>query len=56
MTRATKTAKSKAKGERSEEFERFENLTKALVFVPKSEIRAEAEKHEKAKKKVRRSA
>ena len=43
----------KPKGERSE-YERFEALTKALVSVPKAELLAE--KHEKAKKKVRRSA
>lgn len=35
--------------ETSENYERFEALTKALVNVPKTEIQAEAEKHENAK-------
>ena len=51
-----RTMKSDRPTERSEDYESFEALTKALVAVPKAEIQAEAEKHEKAKKKVRRSA
>ena len=54
MSRAKKPAKPKS--ERSDDYERFEALAKTLVAVPKAEILAEAEKHEKAKKKVRRSA
>ena len=41
----------KPKGERSE-YERFEALTKALVVVPKSEIRAEAEKAKRRRSAV----
>ena len=56
MTRATKPAKSRSEGDRSEEdYERFETLTKALIAVPKAEIQAEAEKHKKTEK-ARRSA
>lgn len=35
--------------EKSEEYQRFEALTKALIVVPKSEIRREAEEYEQAK-------
>ena len=55
MTRATKPAKSRSEGDRSGDYERFETLTKALIAVPKTEIQAEAEQHEKAKT-IRRSA
>ena len=43
------TAKPKLEGSRSGDYDRFEALAKALVAVPKTEIQAEAEKHEKAK-------
>ena len=56
MTPARKPATSRSEGDRSEgNYERFETLTKALIAVPKTEIQAEAEKHEKAKT-IRRSA
>ena len=47
MSRAKKPAKSEPK--RSDDYERFEALTRALVAVPKAEIQVEADKHEKAK-------
>ena len=49
MTAAKKVANLEDEGERSEDYERFESLTKALVAVPKSEIRREAEEYEQAK-------
>jgi len=54
MSRAKRPIKSDSA--ESEDYERFEALAKALVSVPKAEILAEAEKHEKAKKKACRTA
>lgn len=44
--------------ERSEEYQRFEALTKALIAVPRTEIAAAAkkEKQKKARAKARRPA
>ena len=47
--RPTKADDSKSESERSEAYERFESLIKALVAVPKSEIQREAEEYEQAK-------
>ena len=42
MRPAKKRASSKASTAKSEEYEKFEALTKALVSVPKSEIQRES--------------
>jgi hypothetical protein len=49
--------KAKSTEPPSEEYQRFEAFTKALIAVPKSEIdkKLAAEKHEKADKKRTRS-
>jgi len=42
-------SKSKPSTEKSEEFQRFEAFTKALMAVPKKEIDAQKAKYEKQK-------
>ena len=49
IVKPTKKADDNSDPERSEDYERFESLTKALMAVPKSEIRREAEEYEQAK-------